>query len=68
MARSAPQPEGNDVDLEHAISNRLHIEFVYDGHPRVVQPAAYGIHATTRKPTLRAYQVGGTSSSRVAPF
>lgn len=44
------------------------IEFDYDGHHRVVQPAAAGYHVTTGNAVLRGYQTGGTSSSRAVPL
>ena len=56
------------VDLTHAIENRRLVEFIYDGHPRVVIPTAYGIHATTGNSVLRGYQVRGTSKSRTVPL
>ena len=56
------------MEIEHAIANRLQVEFSYDGHYRLVLPGAYGLHATTHRPTLRGYQVGGGSSSRTPPF
>lgn len=55
------------VDLCAAIRNRKLISFVYDGLPRIVQPAAYGSHATTGSMKLRGYQVGGASSSGSLP-
>ena len=51
-----------------AIEARRLLHFVYDGHARTVIPAAYGAHKTTGNPTLRAYQVEGSSSSRQPPF
>lgn len=51
-----------------AINNRRVVEFDYDGHHRVVQPAAAGPHATTGNPVLRGYQVGGTGKTRTVPF
>ena len=50
-----------------AIRDRRVIEFDYDGHHRIVQPAAAGPHATTGNLVLRGYQVGGTSSSGSVP-
>jgi hypothetical protein len=55
-------------DLEQAIAHRLHVRFVYEGQPRVVQPAALGSHLITDAPTLRGYQTGGRSNSRPPPF
>lgn len=51
-----------------AINSRRLVEFDYDGHHRVVQPAAAGPHATTGNPVLRGYQVGGTGKTRRVPF
>lgn len=56
------------MDICGAIAGRRLVEFDYDGHHRVVQPAAAGPHATTRNPVLRGYQVGGTGKTRVVPF
>ena len=50
-----------------AINSRRILEFDYDGHRRVIHPAAAGPHATTGNPVLRGYQVDGTSSSGVVP-
>jgi hypothetical protein len=56
------------VDLSEAIKNRNFVAFHYDGHPRVVVPAAFGIHTTTGNEVLRGYQVEGTGNSRSVPF
>jgi hypothetical protein len=56
------------MDFCAAINGRRLISFVYDGHPRTAIPAAYGKHATTGNMVLRAYQIGGTSSSRSVPL
>jgi len=56
------------MDFCEAIASRRLVEFTYDGHPRVVIPAAYGRHATTGNPVLRAYQIGGTGKTRAVPF
>lgn len=55
-------------DLRRAIADRLPVRFVYEGQPRVVQPAALGRHLITDVPTLRGYQTGGRSNSRPPPF
>lgn len=55
------------MDLDDAIEQRREIEFAYEGLPRIVQPAAHGIHKTTGNEILRGYQVGGASSSRPLP-
>jgi len=56
------------VTICEAIAKRRLLRFSYGGHEREVVPAAYGPHKTTGNFVLRAYQVGGTSSSRVPPF
>ncbi|MGP0102739.1 MAG: hypothetical protein ACLPUT_14110 [Solirubrobacteraceae bacterium] len=56
------------MDLCAAITDRHLISFVYDGHQRIAIPAAYGKHMTTGNLVLRAYQTGGTSSSRQVPL
>ena len=40
-----------------AIAERKNVTFDYDGHHRVVQPAAHGPHATTGNDVLRGYQI-----------
>ena len=54
--------------LSDAIGNRLEVEFVYDNLPRIVRPAAVGLHISTGNEVLRGYQVGGASSSRTVPL
>lgn len=56
------------MDVCKAINGRHLISFVYDGHSRTAIPAAYGVHKTTGNRVLRAYQTGGTSSSRSVPL
>lgn len=56
------------MDLADAIRQRRIVTFVYDGCPRVVQPAAYGRHRTTDKLSLRGYQIDGASNSRTPPL
>lgn len=56
------------MDICAAINGRHLISFVYDGHNRIVIPAAYGRHLTTANDMLRGYQTGGTGSSRPVPF
>lgn len=69
---SCLQPRGGEAtdpnDLEQAIDSRLHVRFVYEGQPRVVQPAALGRHMITGALSLRGYQTGGRSNSRPPPF
>ncbi len=54
--------------LDDAITQRVEVEFDYDGQPRVVRPAAYGTHKDTGNEVLRGYQVGGRSNSRQPPL
>ncbi|MBT8163286.1 MULTISPECIES: hypothetical protein [Arthrobacter] len=56
------------MDFSDAIQNRNLVAFNYDGHPRVVVPAAFGLHATTGNEVLRGYQVDGSGNSRPVPF
>lgn len=50
--------------IEHAISNKKVVTFHYDGMPRVVEPHLLGTTKTGNL-ALRAYQIGGYSSSGV---
>jgi len=54
------------MDLSEAIRNRELISFVYDGLPRIVQPATYGI-STTGKQNLRGCLIGGESNRNTIP-
>jgi len=45
-----------------AIYNRCVLKFTYHGHPRVVEPHAYGL-SRAKKEVIRCYQTGGTSDS-----
>jgi len=54
------------MDLVSAINDRQLIEFFYDGHPRIVQPATYG-RTATGKWSLRACQVSGRSRRNTLP-
>ena len=54
------------MDFTSAVNNRQLISFVYDGHPRIVQPATYGV-TSTGKESLRACQVDGTSRRNIVP-
>lgn len=49
-----------------AITNKKVLTFSYDGHPRVVEPHAYGV-TTAGHDAIRAYQTGGSSSSGDVP-
>jgi len=46
-----------------AIENKKVIEFVYKDNKRIVEPHCFGIHKDTNNEVLRAYQVGGYTSS-----
>jgi len=49
-----------------AIRNRCVLRFTYDGHPRIVEPHAYGL-SRTRKEVIRCYQTDGTSRYHKVP-
>jgi hypothetical protein len=51
-----------DARIYHAIHTRTLLAFDYGGHPRIVAPYCYGLTAANIE-TLRAIQIGGTSSS-----
>jgi hypothetical protein len=51
-----------------AISSKKVIKFNYDGHERVVEPHAYGVHKDSGNEVLCAYQIGGYSSSGKSPY
>jgi hypothetical protein len=51
-----------------AIKSKKIVKFNYEGHERVVEPHAYGIHKDTGNEVLCAYQVGGYSSSGKSPY
>ena len=53
--------------FNEAITTRGLLAFTYDGHDRVVIPAAHGRHATTGNSVLRAYQIGGTGKTGAVP-
>jgi len=50
-----------------AIHNRCVLKFIYDGHPRIVEPHAYGL-SRARNEVIRCYQTGGTSHSGRVPI
>ena len=56
------------MNLCTLITNRDLIEFHYDGHHRIVLPAAHGLHAQSGNAAMRGYQIEGTSNSRPVPF
>ena len=49
-----------------AIHNRCVLKFTYEGHPRIVEPHAYGLSRTLSE-VIRCYQTGGTSRSGKTP-
>jgi hypothetical protein len=49
-----------------AIRNRPVLKFTYRGHPRIVEPHAYGL-SRPLKEVIRCYQTGGTSRSGKVP-
>lgn len=55
-------------DICNTIAMRRVLSFDYDGHHRVVQPAAAGTHRTTGNNMLRGYQIGGSGNTRAVPF
>ena len=57
---------GNHEMIIKAIQERLLLSFDYEGLTRLVQPAAYGT-TTDGRPSLRACQIGGASSSGTLP-
>lgn len=57
-----------NVSISSAISGRQLIEFDYDGHHRVVEPAAHGPHVSSGNHVLRGHQVAGTGKTRAVPF
>lgn len=54
---------GIDVIICGAIERRRLLSFDYEGEMRLVQPAVLGLHRTTDRLSLRAFQVGGFSRS-----
>ena len=50
--------------IKQAITNKKIIEFFYDGKQRIVEPYLIG-NTTTGKQSLRAYQIGGNSNSKI---
>ena len=49
-----------------AIHNRHVLKFTYHGHPRIVEPHAYGLSQAENE-VIRCYQTGGTSRSGKVP-
>ncbi len=54
---------GIDAVICEAIERRRLLSFDYEGEMRLVQPAVLGLHRTTDRLSLRAFQVGGVSRS-----
>lgn len=54
---------GIDAVICDAIERRRLLSFDYEGGMRLVQPAVLGLHRTTDRLSLRAFQVGGVSRS-----
>lgn len=54
-----------DQEIKRAISNKSLIEFVYNGHPRVVEPHVLG--ASDGISQLLGYQIGGSSNTGGIP-
>jgi hypothetical protein len=50
-----------------AISDRIVIQFMYDGHSRIVEPFTLGYLKDKGKLVLSAYLVGGFSKSKSNP-
>ncbi|WP_447937023.1 hypothetical protein [Thermomonas fusca] len=50
------------MDISQAIAGKHLISFSYDGYNRTVEPHTYGIDGKGHR-AVRAYQVGGGSSS-----
>jgi hypothetical protein len=47
-----------------AIKERIVIQFLYEGQPRIVEPFTLGYHKDTGNLVLSAYRVGGFSKSQ----
>lgn len=54
------------VDFARAVNDRLVIRFTYDGLPRVVQPATFGL-TRTGKQALRGCLIAGLSNRNFIP-
>lgn len=51
--------------IQQAISAKKLIEFIYSGHPRLVEPHVLGVNGGVTQ--ILGYQVGGSSSSGGIP-
>lgn len=47
-----------------AITERIVIQFEYNGFTRIVEPFVFGIHKKTNNTVLRCYQIGSYSESK----
>ena len=56
----------NDI-LSQAITDRIVIQFTYDGQIRIVEPFTLGYHKDSNNLVLSAYRVGGYSKSHNEP-
>lgn len=66
MERRRKQPR--NPTIAKAIEHRELLSFIYNGHPRLVEPHTYGI-SSTGKESLLAYQIkGGHSSDHHEPW
>jgi len=54
-------------EIYDAIKEMKVIKFDYEGYQRIVQPHTYGVHKDTGNEVLRAYQIGGYSTSGQIP-
>jgi hypothetical protein len=66
--REPPSPPagGAGAVIGTGIRDRWRLAFVYEGHPRVVDPHIYGV-LTTGLLALSGYQVGGSSRAGKVP-
>jgi hypothetical protein len=51
----------------YAINERRLVAFTYEGLPRVIIPAAYGVNHSTGNELVRGYQVEGRDATRSVP-
>lgn len=66
---NAPETASSEMheELIRAVNERRVIQFVYQGRPRIVEPHAYGVVASTGDTALHAYQTQGESASGTPP-
>jgi hypothetical protein len=67
IARGHHEEAAVREQLVTAIEQRKVVTFTYRGHPRRVQPAAFGVGGRHHRETLHAYQVSGSSGSGDVP-